>query len=70
MVMNYKQHEVTNIQLNKKEQILISIVNVKFLTKLLKPFDFIYIRINIWKVSLEEKLLANFDFFLLLFLWD
>jgi hypothetical protein len=36
----YTEHELTNIELNKQEQILISIVNVKLLTKLLKPLIF------------------------------
>jgi hypothetical protein len=37
----YTEQEVTNIELNKQEQILISIVNVKLLTKLLAlPLSF------------------------------
>ena len=36
----YTEHELTNIELNKQEQILISIVNVKLLAKLLKPISF------------------------------
>ena len=36
----YTEQEVTNMQANKVEQILISIVNVKLLTKLLKPLSF------------------------------
>jgi len=36
----YTEQEVTNMQANKVEQILISIINVKLLTKLLMPLGF------------------------------
>ena len=36
----YKQHEVTNIRLNKKEQILTIVGSAGMLAKLLKPFNF------------------------------